>query len=75
MDEKTVEKVFKEVATRKILGIQAEEIREVRIKEGKLKIKTTHPIVAGELWKKREMLIKEVNKILRNDFIREIKVL
>jgi hypothetical protein len=73
-DEKTIEKVFIETATRKVLGIQAGEIKEAWLKDKKLKIKTTHPIIAGEIWKKRELLIGEVNKILGSNFIEEIKV-
>ena len=74
-DEKTIEKVFIETATRKIFGIQTGEIKEAWLRDKTIKIKTTHPIIAGEIWKKREALIREVNKILGSDFIKEIKVL
>jgi hypothetical protein len=73
-DEKTIEKVFIEIAARKIFGIEAGEIKEVRFKDNKLNIRTAHPIIAGELWKRRRVLIKEVNEILRRELIKEIKV-
>ncbi len=73
-DEKTVEG-----ALFGILGIESEnisrsDIKEVRLKEKKLLIKTIHPAVASEIWRMREKIEKLINEKLGEGTIDTIKV-
>jgi hypothetical protein len=73
-DEKTIIKVFKEVALAEIRNLSPEDLRESHLKKKILYIKTAHPAISSEVWRKREKIINKANQILESDEIEEVKV-
>jgi ethanolamine ammonia-lyase large subunit len=73
-DEKTIIKVFKEVALAEIRNLSPEDLRDAHLKNKILHIKTAHPAIASEVWRKREKIINKANQILGGNEIEEIRV-
>jgi len=63
LDEKTIARVFLEVAKEQVKNLADADIREVKLKNNTLYIKTAHPVISSELFLRREKLLEEVNKI------------
>lgn len=63
LDEKTIARVFLEAAKGEIKNLEDADIREMKIKEKILYIKTAHPAVSSELFLRREKILEEANKI------------
>lgn len=74
LDEKTVIKVFEEAVLSEIKNLFAEDLREIYLKKKIIYVKTAHPAVASEIWRKREKIKNKSNHILGSREIKEIKV-
>ncbi|MDP1845660.1 MAG: DciA family protein [Candidatus Moranbacteria bacterium] len=74
LDEKTVIKVFEEAVLSEIKNLFAEDLREIYLKKKIIYVKTAHPAVASEIWRKREKIKNKSNHILGSKEIKEIKV-
>jgi hypothetical protein len=64
LDEKTLGRVFLEAAKAEIENFEETDVREMKIKEKTLYIKTAHPVVSSELFLRRENIIKKAEEIL-----------
>jgi ethanolamine ammonia-lyase large subunit len=73
-DEKTIIKVFEEAALAEIKNLSPEDLRDACLKNKILHIKTAHPAIASEVWRKREKIINKTNQILGSNKIEEIRV-
>jgi hypothetical protein len=73
-DEKTIIKVFREAAFAEIMNLSPEDFGDAFLKNKTLHIKTSHPAIASEVWRKREKIKNETNRILGSDEVEEIKV-
>lgn len=73
-DEKTIIKVFEEAALAEIKNLSPEDLRDIYLKNKILYVKTAHPAIASEVWRKREKIINKANQILGSDEIKEIRV-
>lgn len=73
-DEKTIAKVFKEVTLAEIGNLSPEDLHDVYIKNKIILIRTAHPAIASEIWRRRQKIIEKANQILRGTEINEIKV-
>lgn len=74
IDEKTIIGVFRSISADKIKNLSTEDILETYLKEKVLYVKTAHPAVASEIWRKREVIRRKINEIIRSEKIKEIKV-
>jgi hypothetical protein len=74
IDEKTIAGVFRNVALDEIRSLSQEDIQEVQLKEKVLYIKTIHPAVASEIWRKKEEIRKKINEIIGSGKIGNIKI-
>lgn len=72
LDEKTLARIFLEAAKSEIKNLDESDIREAKIKNQNLYIKTTHPAVSSELFVFREKIIRKMNKIAGKVEIRKI---
>lgn len=73
-DEKTIARVFLEAAKEEIKNFEGEDIREIKLKNKNLYIKTTHPVVSSELFMRREKIIKKTNEIAGAPVIERILI-
>lgn len=74
IDEKTIESVFFDVLGKESKNVERSDIREVRMKDKKIFVRTIHPAIASEIWRKREKIKSEVNNFLGSESIKEIRV-
>jgi hypothetical protein len=63
LDEKTIVRIFLEASKSEIKNLEDVDIREAKLKEKILYIKTAHPVVSSELVLRREKILKEANRI------------
>jgi hypothetical protein len=63
LDEKTIGRIFLEVAKAEIENLEDADVREVKLKNQTLYIKTAHPVVSSELMLRREKIVAELNGI------------
>jgi hypothetical protein len=63
LDEKTIVRVFLEAAKGEIKNLEDSDIREAKLKEKILYIKTAHPVVSSELALRREKILEKANRI------------
>jgi len=73
-DEKTIFKVFQKIALAEIKNLSPEDLQDPYLKNKTLHIKTAHPAIASEIWKKREKIRKKTNDLLGSNEIEELKV-
>lgn len=73
IDDKTVESVFLSILRKEMKNISRADIQEAKLKNQKLFIRTIHPAVASEIWRRREKIVSEVNRELGREIIKEIK--
>jgi hypothetical protein len=64
LDEKTLGRVFLEAAKAEIENFEETDIREIKVKEKTLYIKTAHPIVSSELFLRREKIVRDMNDLV-----------
>jgi hypothetical protein len=72
LDEKTIGRVFFEAAKGEIKNIENFDIREMKIKEKILYIKTAHPVVSSELFLRREKILEKTNEIAGEKVIEKV---
>lgn len=63
LDEKTIGRIFLEVAKAEIENFEDADVREVKLKNKTLYIKTAHPVVSSELMLRREKIVAELNGV------------
>jgi len=73
IDDKTIESVFLSILKKEMKNISRADIREAKLKNQKLFVKTIHPAVASEIWRRREKIVSEVNRELGREIIKEIR--
>jgi hypothetical protein len=74
LDEKTIVRVFLEAAKAEIKNLEDADIRETKLKEKTLYIKTAHPIVSSELMLRSEKILERANRIARKSVIEKIYI-
>jgi hypothetical protein len=74
IDEKTIFGVFRDATLGEIKNLSPEDIQEIYLKKKTLYVKTIHPAVASEIWRKREGIKKKINEIIKNERISEIRL-
>jgi len=74
LDEKTIARVFLEAAKGEVKNLTDEDIREIRIKEKILYIKTAHPVVSSELFLRREKILEKTNEIAGGKVVEKILI-
>jgi len=73
-DEKVVESVFFGELKEKLPNVVRADILDFKLKDKKIYLKTAHPAIASEIWRRRERLKNEINNFLESENIEEIKV-
>jgi hypothetical protein len=73
VDEKAIESVFYNILKKEIPGIGRADIQNFRFRSGKIFLKTVHPAIAAEIWRKRERISKEMNSSLGSGIVEDIK--
>lgn len=74
LDEKTIAWIFLNAAKKEIHNFQNKDIREIKLKNKNLHIKTVHPVVSSELCIQREKIIREANKLAGENVIKKIAI-
>jgi len=74
IDEKTVESVFLGALQKELPNIARADILNFKLKDKKIYLKTAHPAIASEIWRRRERLKNEINNFLESENVEEIKV-
>jgi hypothetical protein len=74
LDEKTIGRVFLEAAKKEVKNLENSDIRNSRLKDKNIYIKTAHPVISSELMLKREKILKRVNDIAGKIAIERIVV-
>ena len=74
IDEKSVESVFFSTLEKKLPNIARVDILDFKLKDKKIYLRTAHPAIASEIWRKRERLKNEINDFLESENVEEIKV-
>ena len=72
LDEKTIVRVFLEAAKGEVKNLEDSDIREIKIKERILYIKTAHPVVSSELFLRREKILGKTNDIAGGKVVEKI---
>ena len=73
-DEKAVESVFFNALQKEFPNIAQADILVFKLKNKKIYLKTAHPAIASEIWRKRERLKNETNDFFESENVEEIKV-
>ena len=74
LDEKTIAGVFLEAAKEEIENLETADIREMKVKDKVLYIKTAHPVISSELFLRRENILNRGNKIAGGKVIEKIVI-
>jgi hypothetical protein len=74
LDEKTIAGVFLEAAKEEIENLEAADIREMKMKDRVLYIKTAHPVISSELLLRREDILKKTNAIAGEKVVERILI-
>ena len=72
LDAKTIARVFLEAAKGEIKNLEDSDIRDIKIKDKILYIKSTHPVISSELFLRRESILEKGNKIAGRRVIEKI---
>jgi hypothetical protein len=73
IDEKSIESAFFSALQKELPNIGRADIANFKLGNGKIFLRTTHPAIAGEIWKKKEKLKREINDFLGEEILEEIK--
>ena len=74
LDEKTIAGVFLEAAKEEIENLETADIREMKMKDRVLYIKTAHPVISSELFLRRETILKKTNDIAGKKVVERILI-
>lgn len=74
IDSKAIESIFFDILKKQAKNITRADIKEFHFEDRNIFIRTFHPAVASEIWRRRERLGEEINKLLETDVIEDIKV-
>jgi len=74
LDKKTIARVFLEAAKGEIKNLEDADIREMKIKEKILYIKTAHPVISSELFLRREKILEKTNDIAGEKAVEKILI-
>lgn len=74
LDEKTMARVFLEAAKEEIENLESADLREVKIKNKTLYIKTAHPVVSSELLMRREKILENIARLVDKKIVDDIKI-
>lgn len=74
IDEKSVEVVFFGVLKKEFPNIGRADIQSFKMKDKKIFLRTAHPAIASEIWRRRERLKSAINDILESEAVEAIKV-
>ncbi|MFA6285220.1 MAG: DciA family protein [Parcubacteria group bacterium] len=72
LDAKTIARVFLEAAKGEIKNLEDSDIRDIKIKDKILYIKTAHPVISSELFLRRENILEKTNDIAGRRVIEKI---
>lgn len=73
-DDKAIAKISQEITVAEVKNVTSEDIQEIYYKKNKLIIKTIHPVVASEIWKKREKIIRKINEFAGKEIVEKITI-
>jgi len=73
-DGKIIEKVFLDTLRKELPNVARADIIDFKLKDKKIYLKTAHPAIASEIWRRREKLKSEIKRILEGEIIEDIKV-
>lgn len=74
LDEKTIARIFLEAAKGEVKNLEDSDIREIKIKDHVLYIKTAHPVVSSELYMLREKILEKTNEIAGGKAVEKILI-
>lgn len=74
LDGKTIARVFLEAAKEEIKNLEDADIREMKMKEKILYIKTAHPVISSELYMLREGILEKTNEIAGKKVVEKILI-
>ncbi|OGI24915.1 MAG: hypothetical protein A3J76_00165 [Candidatus Moranbacteria bacterium RBG_13_45_13] len=74
IDEKTVESILFDFLGNEAGAVSRSDIKETKWKDYKFFIRASHPVVASEIWRRREKIMNGINERAGKEIIREIKV-
>lgn len=74
IDSMTVAKISQEAVVLEVKSLSSDDIQEVYYKKEKkiIIIKTVHPAVASEIWRKRNAVVKMINKLVGKEIVEKI---
>jgi hypothetical protein len=73
-DVKYVERLFMEALGAINKNISRSDFKNFYFKKEVLYIKATHPSIASEIWRRRERILREINKKAEEEIVRAIKI-
>lgn len=74
IDEKSVEIVFFGVLKKALPDVGRADIQNFKMKDKKIFLRTVHPAIASEIWRRRENIVNKVNNILGSEVVEEMKI-
>lgn len=72
LDEKTIAGVFLQAAKEEIKNLESADIREMKMKDKILYIKTAHPVISSELFLRKEKILEKANRVAGEKVIEKI---
>ncbi len=73
-DNKTIIKISQEVIMLEVKNLSIGDVKEIFFGRKKIIIKTAHPAVASEIWRKKEKILKKINELVGGEIIENIIV-
>lgn len=74
VDEKSVESVFFEILREETPNIGRADVRNFRMGDKVIFLRTVHPAVASEIWRRKEKLKRKINDLLGSEIIEDMKI-
>jgi len=71
-DDKAIAKISQEITVAEVGGLAPGDIQEIYFGKKKLIIKTVHPAVASEIWRKREKITNKINEFVGKKIVEKI---
>jgi len=71
-DNKLIENAFFRILKEVLPNIVPSDIGDFRLKNRIIYLQTVHPVIASEIWKKKENLKKKINSLLKNERVDKI---